>query len=407
MKTDPKLYLAVDNSFAKKRWTRPAEWMELLREFGVSVAEASADNELDPLYMDVSYMADWLAEAKREGERTGVRIGNIYSGHGTYATLGLAHTDKRNRDRFLNDWLKPISAFAAQAGAGLGFYCHAFSDATLQSPEAYDDAERDLYARLAELAIHCRDLGISAAGVEQMYTPHQIPWTIEGSKRLLREVYRQSGAPFYLTLDTGHQSGQRKFTRPSRDRIRQEAARKAQAASVQGIWLGPKSAELLFQEMLAKPESQWAAYLEAIDGEMDRYPHLFASFPDGDTYLWLEELGRYSPIVHLQQTDGTSSAHLPFTEEENRKGIVFGEPLLQALAVSYEREEAQGMPPPCKELYLTLEIFAGTSEMNANILYKMRESVRYWRQFIPHDGILLSEALRHLSGAGLTDASRG
>lgn len=65
------------------------------------------------------------------------------------------------------------------------------------------------------------------------------------------------------------------------------------------------------------------------------------------------------------------------------------------------------MPPPCKDLYLTLEIFAGTSEMNANILYKMRESVRYWRQFIPYDGIPLSEALRLVSGAGVTDANLG
>ncbi|MBB6670116.1 TIM barrel protein [Cohnella nanjingensis] len=407
MRTDPKLYLAVDNCFATKRWTRPAEWMDLLREFGVYVAEASADNEFDPLYMDVSYMADWLIEAKREGERTGVRIGNIFSGHGTYTTLGLAHTDKRNRDRFLNEWLKPMSAFAAQAGAGLGFYCHAFPDSILQSPQDYAEAELDLYARLAELAIHCRELGIEASGVEQMYTPHQIPWTIEGSKKLLREVYRRSQAPFYLTLDTGHQSGQRKFIRPGREQMRLAASRKTRTGGAHGIWLGPKSADLLFQEMSAQPKSERERYLNLIEEEMDRYPHLFARPTDGDTYLWLKELGCYSPIVHLQQTNGASSSHLPFTEEENAKGIIFGEPLLRAIADSYHRAETDGMPPKCRELYLTLEVFSGTSEINSDILYKIRESVRYWRKFIPHDGIALSDALRNLPEVDGKGASLG
>ena len=78
----------------------------------------------------------------------------------------------------------------------------------------YKETEAELYARLADIALYCRELGIPAPSVEQMYTPHQIPWTIKGSKQLLKEVYRLSSSPFYLTLDTGHQSGQRKFLKP-------------------------------------------------------------------------------------------------------------------------------------------------------------------------------------------------
>lgn len=54
--TDPKIYLAVDNCFASKRWTKPAEWMELLGRMGIACVEASADNECDPLYMDKEYI---------------------------------------------------------------------------------------------------------------------------------------------------------------------------------------------------------------------------------------------------------------------------------------------------------------------------------------------------------------
>lgn len=32
----PKLYLAIDNCFASKRWTEPAEWADVIRDLGLS-----------------------------------------------------------------------------------------------------------------------------------------------------------------------------------------------------------------------------------------------------------------------------------------------------------------------------------------------------------------------------------
>ncbi|MCC3372516.1 sugar phosphate isomerase/epimerase [Cohnella sp. REN36] len=393
---DPKIYLAVDNCFASKRWTRPSEWLELLGNMGVTCVEASADNECDPLYMDRGYLERWVREVQAEGRKRGVRVANLYSGHGTYATLGLTHHDPAVRDRIQNEWLKPMADIAASLSAGLGFYCHAFSDSVLQSPEAYKEAEEDLYTRLADIAEYARTLGIRAPGVEQMYTPHQIPWTIEGSKRLLREVFGRSQSPFYMTLDTGHQSGQSKFLRPNAWRIEEMADRFRKDGYQPSFWLGPKSAYALFDRMIREPAEGQASYAAQIVREMDRYPHLFAEQSDGDTYRWLEELGGYSPIIHLQQTTGASSSHLPFTEEYNRNGIILGEPLLKALEKAYQVPDEEDLPPKCAEIYLTLEIFSGTSEMNADILKKMRDSIVYWRQFIPADGMKLSEAVQNL-----------
>jgi sugar phosphate isomerase/epimerase len=42
----------------------------------------------------------------------------------------------------------------------------------------------------------------------------------------------------------------------------------------------------------------------------------------GDPYAWLEELLPYVPVVHLQQTDGISDHHWPFTPEYNKLGII-------------------------------------------------------------------------------------
>ena len=127
---------------------------------------------------------------------------------------------------------------------------------------------------------------------------------------------------------------------------------------------------------------------------MDRYPHLFASARDCDLYRWLEEVGCYSPIVHLQQTNGGSSQHLPFIPAHNKVGIVHPLKVLQALARSYDRPALPGMPPRCEDIYLTFEIFPHTTDRRRDILPVLAESVRYWRQWVPRDGQSLESLIR-------------
>ena len=388
---DPRIYLAVDNCFASKRWTAPADWMRVIRDLGLSCVEASADTECDPLYMGRSYLKRWTEQVWDAAATTGVKVVNLYSGHGTYATLGLAHTEAAVRQRFLTEWLYPMSETAGTLNAGLGFFCHAFPDAVLQNPEQYAIAERDLFQRLAELAEHAAAVGCATVGVEQMYTPHQIPWTIKGAEKLLREVNRCPGSPFYLTVDVGHQGGQRKFLRPGYGQLKEAFRRGLSAAD--GFWLGPQSAYAAFATGTENPEPGENAAITRIEHEMDRYPYLFAAYEDGDPYLWLEALGGYSPIIHLQQTAGQGSAHLPFTAEHNRTGIITGDKILRALLASYRTDAPPDLPPRADRIYLTLEIFGGTAEMNRDLLRRLRESVAYWRTFIPEDGLPLTQLL--------------
>jgi len=395
----PRIFLAIDNCFASKRWTRPKEWIELIAGLGVRCIEASADTECDPLYTTGDYLDDWTAEAVDACASSGARIANLYSGHGTYATLGLAHTDRRVRDHIQNNWLKPMARRAAALGAGLGFFCHAFPDVTLQEPERYRIAEDDLMARLAEVAAYCEEVGAQPLSVEQMYSPHQIPWTIPGAESLMRSVYERRGSPLYLTIDTGHQTGQRRYLRPTTGDLQAAMRRAREGESSPGLWLGSRRAHELFAAAVngtsgrARDGVAEEGVIADILAEADLHPFLFAGSDDGDPYRWLERLGCYAPIVHLQQTDGSSSSHRPFTEAHNRRGIVSPERVLRSLAQSYARESARGMPPRCEEIYLTLEIFAGTGETVYEIERGMRESVEYWRRYIPSDGVILSSIL--------------
>jgi sugar phosphate isomerase/epimerase len=390
----PHIHLAIDNCFASKRWTRPADWARIVKELGISYVEASADNECDPLYADPGYLEDWLHDVESACEETGVRVVNLYSGHGTYATLGLASPDRRNQERIQNQWLKVMIRNAARLRAGLGFYCHAFNEDTLQDPAAYAAAEGGLYSRLAELAAYAGAHDVKFIAVEQMYSPHQIPWTLRGARKFLKEVWARSRSPLYLTLDTGHQCGQRKFVRLSASKVRQSLGPARLTGRLEaGLWLGPASAYSLFRSAAAAPEKTEDEFLQRLAQEMDRYPYLFAAWEDGDTYGWLRELGCYSPVIHLQQTNGTSSSHSPFTEVNNRQGIIHGHKVVQAIAAAYSAEPEAGMPPRCEEIYLTLEIFSGTADLPVDIIKGLAESVEYWRRCVPKDGLTIQELL--------------
>ena len=247
MKIDPILNLGIDNCFASKHWTLPEQWCELIAGLGLQYIEASADTECDPLYMGLDYTEDWITRVRRACEKTGVQIANLYSGHGAYATLGLAHWDARVRARFRDSWMKRQAKTAASLGAGLGFFAHAFDESVLQSPDAYAAAMDELCRDLADIAGYAKSLELSSAGVEQMYAPHQPPWTIAGAKQMLRRIYAIGGAPFYLTDDVGHMNGQQFFLRPTEESILRDLAAVRADAKHKRVWMGSRRAMQAFR----------------------------------------------------------------------------------------------------------------------------------------------------------------
>ena len=395
MKWDPKISLAIDNCFASKRWTKPEDWSSLIAGLGVFYIEASADTECDPLYMGEEYMKEWRDRVREACAGSGVQIINLYSGHGTYATLGLAHWDERVRKRFRDGWLKKQADTAAVFGAGLGFFAHALDETFLQKREESEKVLEQLYLDLADLAAYGAEKGITSMGVEQMYAPHQPPWTIEGAKRLLREVYARGGHPFYLTDDVGHMNGQQFFQRPDEEYILRMLKAKREGTAPKRIWLGSKKACTYFQEALNGQRSEQEVVKRILD-DCEKNPHLFAMPCDGSVYAWLEETGRYSPIIHLQQSDGKSSPHWPFDPLHNDRGIIDGEKVMRSLSAGFEKEREEGMPPVCGAIAMTLEPFIGTAGNTYDALEELQLSVQYWRQFIPEDGMRLSEIIRRL-----------
>jgi hypothetical protein len=68
--------------------------------------------------------------------------------------------------------------------------------------------------------------------------------------------------------------------------------------------------------------------------------------------------------------------------------------VLKSILNSYKQEVQAEMPIMCSNIYLTLEIFSGTADINEDILYNLKESVKYWRQFVPEDGLPLDKLVK-------------
>ena len=317
-------------------------------------------------------------------------VKNVYSGHGTYATCGLSHYDPRVTKRFLDQWMKAQVDTAAALGAGFGFFAHGFEELLLQDDGLYVEKLNALYDTLSDLAAYAGSKGVAYVGIEQMYSPHQPPWRIADAEELMREVYRRSGAPFYITADLGHMNGQQYFQRPDAECVAQAILRAREGSPIRRLWLGSAHAHDTYRQAAAGEISVSRA-VNSIMSDVDTHPHLFARPEDASNDAWVDRVGAYSPIIHLQQTDGKSSPHWTFTAENNRRGIVKPEAFLRALKASFARPDDPAMPPKCGEITLTFEPFIATAGNTYDLLDDIAESVRCWRRWIPRDGVHLSE----------------
>jgi D-erythrulose 1-phosphate 3-epimerase len=97
---------------------------------------------------------------------------------------------------------------------------------------------------------------------------------------------------------------------------------------------------------------------------------------DRDPYAWLERLGARAPVVQLQQTDGRTDHHSPFTPETNAAGIIDPARVLAALDRSGAADVA-----------LILEMIPPFEQDDDQVLADLRQSAAYWRAALrDHDG---------------------
>ncbi|MTI81077.1 MAG: TIM barrel protein [Firmicutes bacterium] len=90
---------------------------------------------------------------------------------------------------------------------------------------------------------------------------------------------------------------------------------------------------------------------------------------DRNPYHWIEKLGRYAPVIHLQQSDGVLDRHWPFTPEYNKNGIIDANMLIDAIEKS-----------SLDETTLLIEVGHPFEENDDKVLDEVKQSVYYWRE---------------------------
>lgn len=91
-----------------------------------------------------------------------------------------------------------------------------------------------------------------------------------------------------------------------------------------------------------------------------------------DPYFWIAKVGKYSPIIHIQQTVLNKSNHAPFTPENNKNGIIHPEKVLECL-------DKAGV----KEALILFEISHREHwDTDTKVIEDLKTSVDYWRPYV-------------------------
>lgn len=94
----PKIYLALDNCFALKRWVEPETWLPLIKDLGYTSIQASYDNEFDMLYNTKEYIDSWLERLTAAEKQLWCKVQSFYSWLQTYRTSGLASPGQKSSE---------------------------------------------------------------------------------------------------------------------------------------------------------------------------------------------------------------------------------------------------------------------------------------------------------------------
>lgn len=390
---DPKISIGIDNCFAIKRWVSPSEWARVIKEMGMKYVEGVGDLEIEPLLTPMSWHDDWINEVNEQKAKHGVEVIMMYSNDSTYDTIGFAHPDKRIRDHYVEKWFDEFCRISSKIGANVGYYVQAIAEEQLFNKDKYDKAIADSFDCMKRVGEIAQSYGVDKVALEEMYTAHQPPFTIESMKSLMKKVNKESSMPLYVTEDVGHHSPN--YLKPTDEMIEKGYMRYLKDKYIP-VWLGSLKAQQLFKDDAAKGfDKIRKETVKEILLDVEENSHLFCEEKDTDCYEWLRELGAYSPVVHLQQTDGKHSSHDPFSEEANKTGIIHPVKILRAIKESYDKPDDPTMPKKCDSICLVQELYLSTKDVGYQGLWKLGWSTDYLRHFIPKDNMTLSELLEY------------
>ena len=322
--------IGVNAAFMTRRYEEPESWAKIISDLGFDYVSFDSD-ALDWFYSgDSDYVLRTAEKTRGIFESAGLKIVDYLTGVAPYRFFGLAHKDPEARAQMYR-WMEGAIEIAATLGAeSVSGRFDAFSVEVQADPVAFQARYDELMRQYKALALQAKKRGLSAIGIEQMYVPSLVPYTIAGSKKYFADANEgnEEGAVIRPVVDTGHACGQN---------------------------YGVSGDDLYYEK-------------------------------------WLEEFGVLGNTVHIQQTRRTGSDHAPFNRDGSGGDVKISQ-IVHALALSaenYTRNSLSRFVPVPENIYLVLEALPSTADTEEKVLDGLQQSIDYLRTAIPKGGIDLS-----------------
>lgn len=91
----------------------------------------------------------------------------------------------------------------------------------------------------------------------------------------------------------------------------------------------------------------------------------------GDPHAWLEKLLPWTPVIHLQQTDGVADHHWPFTPEFDKIGIIDPRRVVEIVKSS-----------PFPEVTMFFELGHAFDVPDQQIIDDHKQSIETWTKWL-------------------------
>jgi len=194
--------LGINNCFALKRWPRPADWAQVVREdLGLQLVELSLDLVEG---LDMPAERHRAVEVTREAlSRHGLVAETTFTGLAAYGLNLLMHPDAERRAAALR-WYRTVVEVTAELGArATGGHVGTMSVPDWADPTQRSERWSDLRRALIELAGHAFDAGLDRLLIENLVAVRE-PSTMAAVAELLCDG-DAAHVPVRLCLDVGHQ----------------------------------------------------------------------------------------------------------------------------------------------------------------------------------------------------------
>ncbi len=193
----------INLSFTVKRWVEAPVWARIVREtLGLDLVQFTYDL-LDPWWPD-AVRRSMAAEVRKAASDWGIQIESAFSGLANYCFDGLLHPDINGRHASL-EWWKRAFDVAVEVGAkASGGPLGGMSVADASDPQRRERRYHDLLDAVEGLTQVAKAAGLERLQVECTPLAREIPYTVEQSRKFLKDLEGRCAVSVKLLIDVGH-----------------------------------------------------------------------------------------------------------------------------------------------------------------------------------------------------------